>query len=456
MFKIAIIGAGSIGFSLNFFKDYLLDGDLRERSEIALMDISEERLNHAVTLLKILMRELKVNANISATLNLEEALTDARYIVTVIRAGSVRMQDLEYEIPCEYGVKQVVGDSLGPGGIFRGLRVLKELFKVAECAERAAAPGAIWLNYVNPMSINTIALNRFCKRVRVYGLCHGVQATARGMASYVGKSVDEIVYRCVGINHQAFFLNFTDLEGNDLYPELRRVMNDPSSIPCRKEKVRFELMRHFGYFPTESSGHASEYIPYFRKRESLIEEFCKSEIPVWVGEDGVDYGPMTAGESGAANRINVQRQANWPPYLQALLDGTKKLNTAPSQEYAMRIISAIENNRNFNANVNVMNQGLIPTLPPGASVEVPCLVNGSGIQPTCCPDYPEQCAALNRNMINVQLLAAAGALERDREKIHYAVAVDPLTAAVCSLREIREMTDKLFEALKEELDPGFF
>lgn len=456
MFKIAIIGAGSIGFSLNFFKDYLLDGDLRERSEIALMDISEERLNHAVTLLKILMRELKVNANISATLNLEEALTDARYIVTVIRAGSVRMQDLEYEIPCEYGVKQVVGDSLGPGGIFRGLRVLKELFKVAECAERAAAPGAIWLNYVNPMSINTIALNRFCKRVRVYGLCHGVQATARGMASYVGKSVDEIVYRCVGINHQAFFLNFTDLEGNDLYPELRRVMNDPSSIPCRKEKVRFELMRHFGYFPTESSGHASEYIPYFRKRESLIEEFCKSEIPVWVGEDGVDYGPMTAGESGAAIRINVQRQANWPPYLQALLDGTKKLNTAPSQEYAMRIISAIENNRNFNANVNVMNQGLIPTLPPGASVEVPCLVNGSGIQPTCCPDYPEQCAALNRNMINVQLLAAAGALERDHEKIHYAVAVDPLTAAVCSLREIREMTDKLFEALKEELDPGFF
>lgn len=456
MFKIAIIGAGSIGFSLNFFKDYLLDGDLRERSEIALMDISEERLNHAVTLLKILMRELKVNANISATLNLEEALTDARYIVTVIRAGSVRMQDLEYEIPCEYGVKQVVGDSLGPGGIFRGLRVLKELFKVAECAERAAAPGAVWLNYVNPMSINTIALNRFCKRVRVYGLCHGVQATARGMASYVGKSVDEIVYRCVGINHQAFFLNFTDLEGNDLYPELRRVMNDPSSIPCRKEKVRFELMRHFGYFPTESSGHASEYIPYFRKRESLIEEFCKSEIPVWVGEDGVDYGPMTAGESGAAIRINVQRQANWPPYLQALLDGTKKLNTAPSQEYAMRIISAIENNRNFNANVNVMNQGLIPTLPPGASVEVPCLVNGSGIQPTCCPDYPEQCAALNRNMINVQLLAAAGALERDREKIHYAVAVDPLTAAVCSLREIREMTDKLFEALKEELDPGFF
>lgn len=456
MFKIAIIGAGSIGFSLNFFKDYLLDGDLRERSEIALMDISEERLNHAVTLLKILMRELKVNANISATLNLEEALTDARYIVTVIRAGSVRMQDLEYEIPCEYGVKQVVGDSLGPGGIFRGLRVLKELFKVAECAERAAAPGAIWLNYVNPMSINTIALNRFCKRVRVYGLCHGVQATARGMASYVGKSVDEIVYRCVGINHQAFFLNFTDLEGNDLYPELRRVMNDPSSIPCRKEKVRFELMRHFGYFPTESSGHASEYIPYFRKRESLIEEFCKSEIPVWVGEDGVDYGPMTAGESGAAIRINVQRQANWPPYLQALLDGTKKLNTAPSQEYAMRIISAIENNRNFNANVNVMNQGLIPTLPPGASVEVPCLVNGSGIQPTCCPDYPEQCAALNRNMINVQLLAAAGALERDREKIHYAVAVDPLTAAVCSLREIREMTDKLFEALREELDPGFF
>ena len=455
MFKIAIIGAGSIGFSLNFFKDYLLDGDLRERSEIALMDISEERLNHAVTLLKILRRELKVNAEITATLDLEKALSNARYIVTVIRAGQTRMQDLEYEIPKSYGVDQVVGDSLGPGGIFRGLRVLKELFKIAGTAERVA-PGAIWLNYVNPMSINTIALNRFCKSVKVYGLCHGVQATARFMANAVGKKVEETVTRCVGINHQAFFLKFTDLEGNDLYPALRQVMKDPQSLPCRKEKVRFELMRHFGYFPTESSGHASEYIPYFRKRPDLIEQFCKSEVPVWVGADGVDYGPMTAGESGAAIKINVQRMANWPPYLQALLEGREKLNTAPSQEYAMRIISAIENNRNFNANVNVMNNGLIPTLPPGASVEVPCLVNGGGIQATNCPDYPEQCAALNRNMINVQLLTAEGALEADREKIHYAVAVDPLTAAVCSLREIREMTDKLFEALKEELDPGFF
>ena len=455
MFKIAVIGAGSVGFSLNFFKDFLLDGDLRERGEITLMDISEERLNHAVTLLKILMKELKAETKISATLDLEKALTGAKYIVTVIRAGKTRMQDLEYEIPKSYGVEQVVGDSLGPGGIFRGLRVLRELFKVADTAEKVC-PGAIWLNYVNPMSLNTIALNRRCRSVKVYGLCHGVQATARGLASYVGKEPDQIVYRCVGINHQAFFLNFTDLEGNDLYPALRQVMNDPGSLPCRKEKVRFELMRHFGFFPTESSGHASEYVPYFRKRKSLIDEFCKSEIPVYVGDDGIDYGPMTAGESGAAIGINVQRQAGWPQYLQALLDGTKKLNTAPSQEYAMRIISAIENNRNYNANVNVMNNGLIPTLPPGASVEVPCLVNGSGIQPTCCPDYPEQCAALNRGMINVQLLAAEGALECSREKIHYAAAVDPLTAAVCSLREIREMTDKLFEALKEELDPGFF
>ena len=455
MFKVAIIGAGSIGFSLNFFKDYLLDGNLRERSEIALMDISKERLDHAVTLLNILMRELNVSAKITATLNLEEALSNARYIITVIRAGKTVMQDLEYEIPRSYGVEQVVGDSLGPGGIFRGLRVLRELFKVAECAERVA-PGAIWLNYVNPMSINTIALNRFCKKVRVYGLCHGVQATARFMANAVGKSVEETVSRCVGINHQAFFLNFTDLEGDDLYPALRRVMNDPSTLFVRKEKVRFEMMRHFGFFPTESSGHASEYLPYFRKRQSLIEEFCKSEVPVFVGDDGVDYGPMTAGESGAAIRINVQRNANWPAYLQDLLEGRRKLNTAPSQEYAMRIISAIENNRNFNANVNVMNNGLIPTLPPGASVEVPCLINGSGIQPTCCFDYPEQCAALNRNMINVQLLTAEGALEGNREKIHYATAVDPLTAAVCSLREIREMTDKLFEALKEELDPAFF
>ena len=455
MFKIALIGAGSIGFSLNFFKDFLLDGNLRERSEIALMDISEERLNHAVTLIEILMKKLNCKANITASTRLEEALAGAKYIVTVIRAGTPAMQDLEYEIPRSYGVEQVVGDSLGPGGIFRGLRVLKELFKIADVAEKVC-PGAVWLNYVNPMSLNTIALNRYCRTIKVYGLCHGVQATHRGLAACVGKEPQEVVTRCVGINHQAFFLKFTDREGNDLYPQLRKVMNDKTSIPYRKEKVRFELMRSFGFFPTESSGHASEYVPYFRKRKELIEKFCKSEIPVMVGDDGIDYGPMTAGESGAAIEINVQRNANWPQYLQELLEGKRELNTAPSQEYAMRIISAIENNNNFNANVNVMNNGLIPTLPPGCSVEVPCLVNGSGIQPTNCPDYPEQCAALNRGMINVQILAAEAALSGSRDKVYYAMAVDPLTAAVCSLDEIREMTDKLFEALKEALDERFF
>ena len=455
MFKIAVIGAGSVGFSLNFFKDFLLDGNLRERGEIALMDISEERLGHAVTLVKILMEKLHAQAKITATLNPEEALSGAKYIITVIRVGKPSMEKLEYEIPRQYGVEQVVGDSLGPGGVFRGLRVLKELFKVADTAEKVC-PGAVWLNYVNPMSMNTIALNRRCRKVRVYGLCHGVQTTAQALASFVGKKPEEIVTRCVGINHQAFFLKFTDPEGNDLYPELRRVMNDPVSLPYRKEKVRFELFRHFGYFPTESSGHASEYVPYFRKRPDLLKQFCRSEVPFYAGDDGIDYGPMTAGESGAAVKINVQRQSGWPAYLKELLDGTRELDASPSREYAMRIISAIENNRNFTANVNVMNNGLIPTLPPGAAVEVPCLVNGAGIQPTSCPDYPEQCAALNRNMINVQLLGAEAALTGDREKVHYALAVDPLTAAVCSLAEIREMTGKLFDALKDELDERFF
>ena len=454
MFKIAVIGAGSVGFSLNFFKDFLLDGDLRSRGEIALMDISAERLGHAVTLVKILMEKLGAAAKITATTNLEEALSGAKYIITVIRTGTLASERLEYEIPRQYGVEQVVGDSLGPGGVFRGLRVLKALFEVADTAERVC-PGAVWLNYVNPMSMNTIALNRRCRNVKVYGLCHGVQATHRALASFVGRKPGEIVTRCVGINHQAFFLKFTDLEGNDLYPELRKVMEDATSLPCRKEKVRFELFRRFGYFPTESSGHASEYVPYFRKRPELIERYCRSEVPV-TGDDGIDYGPMTAGESGAAARINVLRQSSWPAYLQALLDGKKELDTTPSREYAMRIISAIENNRDYTANVNVMNEGLIPTLPPGAAVEVPCLVNGSGIQPSRCLDYPEQCAALNRNMINVQILGAEAALTGDRQKVHYAVAVDPLTAAVCSLEEIDEMAEKLLAALRDELDERFF
>jgi len=446
--KIAIIGAGGVIFARKMITDILLNPHLCH-SEIALMDIDTGRLQTALAIGQKVAKSLNIDAKLTATADLTTAVKNADFVITLFRVGTLDHAKLEYEIPKKYGVDQVVGDSMNPGGIFRGLRTLKALFEVLDAMEQYC-PGAYLLNYVNPMSINTIALSRRAQSVKVVGLCHSVVNTVHEISQYLQIDPANIRYRCAGVNHQAFMLNLS-AGGQDLYPALRRAMDNHDIYS--KDKVRFELLRHFGYFVTESSGHNSEYNPYFRKRRDILERDCAHEAPA---DGAIDWRQMSDGVSGASIKILPELQKQNDAEIARLLAADTLDDLKASDEYAIQIISAIVDNRDFAANLNVINHGLIPSLPPEACVEVPCLVNGGGIQPCRIDDYPEQLAGLNRMMINAQLLAADGALTCDRQKIMWAITLDPLTAAVCSLSEIRQMTDELFAALAREIDPGFF
>lgn len=449
MARIAIIGAGGVIFAQNFIKDILLDETLRNNTEVVLMDIDRERLDVALKFGKIISGKLNVEFNPVATTDLREALKGADYVITIFRSGTIDLQEIEYSIPKKYGVDQVVADSMGPGGIFRGLRTLKDLFVVLDAMEEIC-PGAYLLNYVNPMSMNTIALSRRAKTVKVIGLCHSVRNTLRELSGYLEIDPKTVKYFAAGVNHQAFMLKF-EQNGKSLYPRLRELFDKPEIY--KKDKVRFELMRHFDYFPTESSGHGSEYIPYIRKRQDLIDKFCSCDIPNI--SDGINWATMSAGVSGASVTICRKLRERNLRQIEEYLNGTREVDTKPSQEYGVELIAAIEKNEDFSANLNVMNNGLIPSLPPGAAVEVPCLVNGAGILPCRVENYPEQLASLNRGMINAQILAADGALTGCRHRIFQAIACDPLTAAALGLDEIQAMTDEMFEALKDYIDPRF-
>ncbi len=448
MARIVLVGAGGVIFAQNFIKDILLSPALRE-SEIVLMDIDAGRLNNAQIFARKIGEKLGLKPNLTATIDLDEAVAGADYVITLFRAGTLEHQRIEQEIPRKYGVDQVVGDTLGPGGVFRGLRTLKALFEVLAAME-SGCPGAYLLNYVNPMSMNTIALSRRARTVKVIGLCHSVQHTASQLAGYIGVGKDRVRYLAAGVNHQAFMLKL-EVDGQCAYPRLCEAMKKPEVY--NHDKVRFELFRHFGYFPTEGSGHGSEYIPYIRKRKDLVEKFCRVDYP--NTSDGIDWGAMSAGRSGASLEICAGLQARNEKTIAALLAGTKEFDLTPSEEYAVQIIQAIETNVTLAANLNVMNRGLIANLPPECCVEVPCLVNGGGNVPGRIEHYPEQLAGLNRGMINVQLLGAAGALGGDRRAIFHAIAQDPLTAAVCGLDEIQAMTDEMFAALADCLGPEF-
>ncbi len=450
MAKIAIIGAGGVGFTKNFIKDILLDEELRN-SKIVLMDIDCGRLQNAEKMAQITARQFGVEFNPELTTDLRQAVRNADYVLTVFRCGTLDHQRLEYEIPAKYGVKQTVGDTLNPGGVFRGLRTLKALFEVLAVMEDEC-PGAYLLNYVNPMSMNTIALSRRAKTVKVIGLCHSVQGTAERIAGWLNIPAEKLHYHTAGVNHQAFMLKL-EADGKDLYPKLRECLNNPEIY--HTDKVRFEIMRHFDYFPTESSGHGSEYNQYFRKREDLLEKYCSITAPRDPADE-CEVALACDGVPGASLIICRKLQERNERELHQLLSGEKQIEAKKSKEYGIKIIQAIEKNYPFAANLNVMNNGLIPTLPPGACVEVPCLVDGGGIFPTRVENYPEQLAALNRGMINVQLLGAQGALNCSRRDIFHAIAADPLTSAILGLDEIQQMTDEMFEALKSEIDPGFF
>ncbi|OQA86866.1 MAG: Alpha-galactosidase [Lentisphaerae bacterium ADurb.Bin242] len=449
MKKIVLIGAGGVIFTQGIIRDLLLD-ETTGKCQYSMMDIDAARLDRSCRVMKKLAKKLGVPFDPEETTELRTALKGADYVITIFRCGTLEHQKLEYEIPAKYGVKQVVGDTLNPGGVFRGLRTLKALLEVLDAMEEVC-PGAMLLNYVNPMSMNTIALSGRAKTVRVFGLCHSVQGTSRRIAEWLKIPYEKLHYCAAGVNHQAFMLKL-EADGRDLYPELRKCLDDPEIY--HQEKVRFEMLRHFGYFPTEGSGHGSEYVPYFRKRTDLLEKYCSVTVSA-KGDDPVAWRPVAAGVPGASLETCRLLQIKNEKESQAYLEGRKDFDLTPGHEYAPQLIAAMEKNTPLEANLNVMNRGLIPTLPPGACVEVPCLVTGAGIFPARIENYPEHLAALNRAMINVQILGAQGALSGSRRDIFHAIAADPLTSAVLGLDEIQSMTDELFEALKDQIDPRF-
>lgn len=434
--KITFLGAGSTVFAKNILGDVLLTPALRD-SHIALYDIDPVRLKESEVVVTTLNNNLNSGkAHVSTHLGVSqrrEALRAADYVVNAIQVGGYKPAGLtDFEVPKKYGLRQTIGDTLGIGGIFRGLRTIPVMLDIAADMQEVC-PDAWLLNYTNPMAMVTGAVLRF-GGIKCVGLCHSIQVLAPTILKEVGMfdQIKNLRWEAAGINHQAWLLSVRDGEV-DLYPEIKRraaEINRKARLPGEpkhNDMVRFEMMRHFGYYFTESSEHSSEYVPYWIKSKypELITEF---NIPL-------DEYP----------RRNEKRIAAWKEMSKALVQNPE-LDHRRTEEYGSFIMEAIENNAPIRIHGNVTNTSLLTNLPNSACVEVPCLVDGNGVQGCYVGDLPEQCAALNRTNINVQLITVDAAVTRSRERVYQAAMLDPHCGSELTLDEIRSLCDDLFEA----------
>ncbi len=425
--KIAFIGAGSTVFAKNLLGDILSFPEL-SRATISLHDIDAERLRTSERVARRVAAALAAEPAIEATADRRRALDGADYVITMFQIGGYRPSTvIDFDIPKRYGLRQTIADTLGIGGIMRGLRTVPVLLDMAREMEELC-PGATLLNYVNPMAINCWALSR-ATPIRTIGLCHSVQGTAEQLARDIGVPVEEINYLCAGINHMAFYLRFerrTAAGTEDLYPRIRRVLAE-GRVPDWN-RVRYDLFGRFGYFVTESSEHLSEYVPWYIKRDrpDLIDRY---NIPL------DEY--ITRCE----NQI-----AAWDAIRQLLEDESITLPVERTHEYGAYIIHSLETGQPRVVYGNVANDHLIDNLPPGACVEVPCLVDRNGIQPTRIGALPPHLAALMQTNVNVQALTVEAALTGQREHIYHAALLDPHTAAELAPDEIYALVDDLLAA----------
>lgn len=422
--KIAMIGAGSLIFCKTLMSDFLATRAL-EGSEYRLMALTHRRLDKMKSFVDRMIEDNGVRATVTATTNRREALKDADYVVVMIQVGGVDAFQMDYEIPMRYGIDDCIGDTLGPGGIFRAQRHIPALLEIA-AEMRELCPNALLLNYANPMAMCCWALGTV-EGLRFVGLCHGVQTTMDLIASYVDAKKEEIDFIAAGINHMAWFLRL-EKEGKDLYPRLKENFEKPGYYV--NEKVRAEVMRHFGYFMTESTGHLSEYLPYFRKNRKALELYC--DEPGFGGETGAYYN--------YCRMIDDKFQTLDPLSIESTKLGPR------SAEYCSHIIEAEVTGKPFRLNGNIRNDGFITNLPEGSCVEVPIYVDRTGLHPTHIGALPPQLAALNMTNVLVQQLSVQAALTGDTETLVQAVAMDPLTAAVLTLKEIRDMTAEMLDA----------
>jgi alpha-galactosidase len=432
MRKVAFIGAGSFGFTRGLARDVLSFPALAD-STISLMDIDEERLGFSKTAVERIVAAGKYPARVVATMDRAEALDGADAVICTILQGGVEVWRRDVEIPEKYGININYGDTRGPSGIFRALRTIPVMLDICKDIERYC-PDPVFLNYTNPMAMLCRAMQGESK-VRVTGLCHSVQGTARMLARWIGAPIEEISYLSAGINHQAWYLRY-EWNGKDAYPLIREAVNKPEIY--NEEQVRNEMFLHLDYYVTESSGHNSEYNPWFRKRPDLIEKYCTHGT-------GWNPGLHHYGRDGYLETAHT-----WRDQIKEELDKPVDLNR--SNEYASCILNAIIGDGTlFQFNGNVRNFGLIDNLPEGCCVEVPVLASRRGFDPIAVGPLPPQCAILNGINAQCEELAVQGAVEGDPRKVFHAVLFDPLTSAVLSLAETKQMVDEMFQANRDWL-----
>lgn len=452
--KITFLGAGSTVFAKNVLGDIMLADSLHE-VEIALYDIDEERLKESETMLRAINRNCnKGRAKIESFLDRKEALRNANFVVNAIQVGGYKPCTVtDFDIPRKYGLKQTIGDTLGVAGIFRALRTIPVMLDFAKDMEEVC-PEAWFLNYTNPMGMLTLAMELGTK-IKTIGLCHSVQVCAPELLRKLGMDTDNVQYKIAGINHMAWLLEVTR-DGEDLYPEIkRRAVEGPVckreyseevkkmypqlvgddkefTVDDHDDLVRFEIMKQFGYYVTESSEHNAEYLPYFIKNShpELIEKF---NIPL------DEY----------LKRCETQINA-WKMIGKKLVENDDLTHTR-THEYASYIIEAIATGKPYVFGGNVLNRGHITNLPNDCCVEVPCVADRSGIIPTYVGELPMQLAALNQTNINVQKLTVQAALTKKKEYIYYAALLDPHTSSELTIDEIKALVDEMLEAHKEWL-----
>jgi len=426
MSKITFMGAGSTVFAKNVLGDCILTPALQD-SEIALYDIDAERLKDSENMLKNINSNNNGHAKIKAYIGRKEALRGANYVVNAIQVGGYDPCTItDFEIPKRYGLRQTIADTIGIGGIFRSLRTIPVMLDFAKDMEEVC-PDAWFLNYSNPMAMLTGAMLK-ATSIKTVGLCHSVQGCVPGLLDSldIGVKAEETQWKIAGINHQAWLLEVTK-NGKDLYPAIKEKALEKQLQGKHWDMVRYEMMKNFGYYITESSEHAAEYLPYFIKSKypELIERF---NIPL-------DEYP----------RRCIEQIERWKKMRIDMVED-KNLQHTRTHEYASYIMEAMETGIPYKIGGNVLNTGLITNLPNEAVVEVPCLIDRNGVTPTYVGKLPEQLAALNRTNINPQLLTIEAALTKKRDLIYMAAMLDPHTSAELSMDNIKAMCDDLIEA----------
>jgi len=426
--KIVIIGAGSLVFSSRLTAD-ICTYPLLKDTHFALVDIDEKRLAYAGRIAERIFREGGYDkASFSLHTDRREALKDADAVIISILVGGYEAIESEIDIPAKYGIDQCIGDTLTPGGIMRCLRTLPVQIEIARDIVRLC-PNAWTMNYTNPMSMLTWGMLKTVPAIKLVGLCHSVQGTSMEWANRLNIPIEEITFKCTGLNHQAWFTKF-EHKGKDLLPKIRELALRQEI--WNNDSTRMEYVKHFGFPVTESSGHCSEYNPWFRKNKKLIERYCSDKGHEWNGGSGFIK--------------KLYNRESWEEEMEKLANGETPFDFKCSLEYGSQIINALAGGKEVIIHGNVLNEGYLSNFSENCCVEVPCKVDSKGVHPLQPDSLPKHLAAINKTQINVQELAIEAALSGDPELVFQAMAMDPLTGMSCTLDQIRAMTRELMEA----------